>query len=116
MHVEEAGRTFEKKSLPILVIADPPVENPDDVGDRLVAFAWAGHQLVTVDVTKRTERQTLVAGIPIVKTSQPLGTLAAYLLEPQSEDGFCTWNFLDDELEKHKDLPILRIPTVIVDD
>lgn len=77
---------------------------------------YEGHQLVTVDVTKRTERKTLVAGTPIVKTAQPLGTLAAYLLEPQSEDGFCTWNFLDDELEKDKDLPILRIPKVIVED
>jgi hypothetical protein len=35
------------------------------------------------------------AGTPIVRTSQPLANLAAYLLEPQSNDGMVTWNFLD---------------------
>ena len=30
-----------------------------------------------------------------VKTTQPLGMLAAYLLEPQAEDGLCTWNYFD---------------------
>ncbi len=72
---------------------------------------YEGHQLVTAEVTKRTQRQRLAAETPIVKTAQPLGTLAIYLLEPQSEDGFCTWNFLDEELEKGKDFPIVRIPT-----
>ncbi|MFT5290688.1 MAG: dipeptidyl-peptidase-4 [Planctomycetota bacterium] len=42
IHVEEAGRTFEDRSLPLLVIADPPVTKPEDVGERLVVFAWAG--------------------------------------------------------------------------
>ncbi len=41
IHVEEAGKTFEGKVLPIMVIADPPVKDPTQVGDRLVAFAWA---------------------------------------------------------------------------
>ncbi|MGE0078170.1 MAG: M14 family metallopeptidase [Bacteroidales bacterium] len=31
----------------------------------------------------------------IVKTSQPLGRLAAYLLEPQSDDGLLYWNYFD---------------------
>ncbi len=31
----------------------------------------------------------------VVKTSQPLGRLAAYLLEPQSDDGLVFWNFWD---------------------
>ncbi|MHC5065939.1 MAG: M14 family metallopeptidase, partial [Planctomycetota bacterium] len=42
IHMEIVGETFEKKPLPILVIADPPVASPAEVGDRLVAFAWAG--------------------------------------------------------------------------
>ncbi len=42
VHTEVVGRTLEKRSLPILVIADPPVSKPEQVGDRLVAFAWAG--------------------------------------------------------------------------
>jgi hypothetical protein len=35
------------------------------------------------------------AGTLIVRTSQPLANLAAYLLEPQTNDGLLTWNFLD---------------------
>lgn len=39
---------------------------------------------------------TLPAGdVYVVRTAQPLGVLAAQLLEPQSDDGLATWNFLD---------------------
>lgn len=34
-------------------------------------------------------------GTIVIKTSQPLARLAAYLLEPQSNDGLATWNFFD---------------------
>ena len=34
-------------------------------------------------------------GTLLVRTAQPLANLAAYLLEPQSNDGLMTWNFLD---------------------
>jgi hypothetical protein len=36
----------------------------------------------------------------IVDLAQPLGNLAFYLLEPESDDGYVTWNFFDDFLEK----------------
>jgi hypothetical protein len=35
------------------------------------------------------------AGTIIIRTAQPLANLAAYLLEPQSNDGLMTWNYLD---------------------
>jgi murein tripeptide amidase MpaA len=35
------------------------------------------------------------AGTIVVRTAQPLANVAAYLLEPQSNDGLVTWNFLD---------------------
>jgi hypothetical protein len=35
------------------------------------------------------------AGTYVVKTNQPLAALAAYLLEPQSGDGYLYWNFFD---------------------
>ena len=44
----------------------------------------------------------------LVRTHQPLGALAAYLLEPASEDGVVTWNLLDRELQPHTPYPILR--------
>lgn len=52
---------------------------------------------------------TLGAGWYLVRTDQPLGTLAAYLLEPASEDGVVTWNFLDQELHAGSAYPILRV-------
>lgn len=35
------------------------------------------------------------AGTVVVRTAQPLAGLAAYLLEPQSNDGLLTWNYFD---------------------
>jgi len=35
------------------------------------------------------------AGTIVVRTAQPLANLAAYLLEPQSNDGLLTWNYFD---------------------
>ncbi len=37
-----------------------------------------------------------------VDLAQPLGNLAFYLLEPESDDGLLTWNFFDENIEKQK--------------
>ena len=37
-------------------------------------------------------RVSLPAGTWVVRTAQPLGVLAAYLLEPESDDGVVAWN------------------------
>jgi hypothetical protein len=55
------------------------------------------------------EKVTLPAGTPIVRLAQPLGLLAAYLLEPESDDGLTDWNFLDQWLEVGKPVPIRKI-------
>ena len=38
------------------------------------------------------------AGTIVVRTGQPLGALAAYLLEPESDDGLAVWNFFDRDI------------------
>jgi hypothetical protein len=45
-----------------------------------------------------------------VRTDQPLGRLAFYLLEPTSDDGLVAWNYLDDQLKDATTghYPILR--------
>jgi hypothetical protein len=44
-----------------------------------------------------------------VRTNQPLGRLAFYLLEPTSDDGLVAWNALDDQLKPGAAMyPILR--------
>jgi hypothetical protein len=67
------------------------------------------HNLSEVDVTRRDENRKVKAGTAIVRSEQPLGALAGYLLEPQAEDGLTTWNFFDDLLGDGKDFPIPRL-------
>jgi hypothetical protein len=47
----------------------------------------------------------------VVRLAQPLGRLAAYLLEPESDDGLTNWNFLDQWLEAGKPAPVRKIMT-----
>jgi hypothetical protein len=44
-----------------------------------------------------------------VPTEQPLGQLAAILLDPESDDGVATWNLLDASLRVGGAYPVLRI-------
>jgi hypothetical protein len=57
----------------------------------------------------KTETVTFPEGTRLVRTAQPLGTLAAYLLEPESEDGLVTWNFLDAYLAPGQVYPIAKL-------
>jgi dipeptidyl-peptidase 4 len=76
------------------------------------AKAFQEHKLVTVVAEARKENRRAKVGDVVVRTAQPLGTLAAFLLEPQSEDGFCTWNFFDGSLREGGDYPVLRVPAM----
>jgi hypothetical protein len=72
---------------------------------------FEGHRTVQVEGRWRTESfdTALVAGWYLLRTDQPLGVLASYLLEPASDDGVVTWNFLDRELQPGARYPILRL-------
>ncbi len=50
------------------------------------------------------------AGTLMVKTAQPLGNLAVYLLEPRSEDGLAAWKFFDGKVKAGSDFPVVRLP------
>jgi hypothetical protein len=43
-------------------------------------------------------------------TTPSRGTLLMSLLEPESEDGFATWNGFDDALARGRPYPVLRLP------
>jgi dipeptidyl aminopeptidase/acylaminoacyl peptidase len=75
--------------------------------------AFQGHRFVTVDAVSRPEVRDVKAGTFFVRTGQRLGNLAAFLLEPQSADGLCTWNFFDRGLTEGQDCPILRLPASV---
>ncbi len=75
----------------------------------VAAKAFQGHKLVTMDVKIRSAQRKLPVGAVVIRTDQPLGTLAAFLLEPESEDGLGTWNFFDAESTEGSDYPVLRL-------
>ncbi len=54
-----------------------------------------GHYTNSVKGTFVEIKKEFPAGTPVVCTSQPLGNLIAYLLEPQSDDGLLYWNYFD---------------------
>jgi len=54
-----------------------------------------GHYTNTIKGNFIKKTVEVPAGTIVVKMSQPLANLAAYLLEPQSNDGLVTWNFFD---------------------
>jgi hypothetical protein len=54
-----------------------------------------GHYTETTEGTWESEKVEFKSGTYVVRTAQPLANIAAYLLEPQSDDGLLTWNFLD---------------------
>jgi Zinc carboxypeptidase len=57
--------------------------------------AYQGHHPNRVKGEYAMETRTFPEGTFIVPTAQPLGGLAAYLLEPESDDGLLVWNFFD---------------------
>ena len=76
------------------------------------ARVFQGHRIVGLDVNVATAERRIPAGTFVVKTAQPLGDLAVYLLEPQSEDGLAAWNFFDNGLEQGSEFPVSRVLSV----
>ncbi len=79
-------------------------------GIRRSATAFQKHQLVQLETESQPQIRELRAGSVIVRTAQPLGRLAAWLLEAESCDGLTTWNFFDAMLREGGEYPVLAIP------
>jgi Zinc carboxypeptidase len=93
------------------------VERRPGRNDRLERFVvdavrrealFEGHRPSVVEGRWALHEGEMGSGWYRVRTAQPLGILAAYLLEPASEDGLVTWNLLDAELVPGRAYPILR--------
>ncbi|MDH4271574.1 MAG: M14 family metallopeptidase [Candidatus Aminicenantes bacterium] len=57
--------------------------------------SYQGHHLNQMKGDYAVEQREFPPGTIIIPTAQPLGRLAAYLLEPESDDGLLVWNFFD---------------------
>lgn len=71
---------------------------------------FEGHRPSSLEVEREPRRRQFPAGTLVVRTAQPLGRLAALLLEPESDDGFVAWNFFDDALKTGEEFPVYRVP------
>lgn len=54
-----------------------------------------GHYTNSIKGNIKSSEVEFPAGSIVVRTAQPLANVAAYLLEPQSNDGLVLWNFFD---------------------
>ena len=80
------------------------------VPDSVIALReFEGHRPVRLEGRWRTETRVLPAGSYLITTAQPLGVLAVYLLEPESDDGLVTWNQFDRVLAVGAEAPVLRV-------
>ncbi|MFO0888370.1 MAG: DPP IV N-terminal domain-containing protein [Isosphaeraceae bacterium] len=90
------------------VMLDVQVYRIDELGKR-PSRGWDPFEMQELHVTPRAESRRVPAGSLLVKTAQPLGHLAVYLLEPRSEDGLAAWRLLPG-LKAGSDFPVLRLP------
>ena len=85
------------------------VERFEIDGIKKAGRQFQGHTAITLTGKYKKESIEFPVGSIIVRAAQPLGMLAAYLLEPESDDGLTTWNFLDGYLEQGKIHPVARM-------
>lgn len=81
---------------------------------RVAPGVFEGHRNVTVEGRWQPREGETAGGWYLVRTNQQLGVLAAYLLEPASEDGVVFWNLLDRDLRRGAEVPILRVRQPLV--
>jgi hypothetical protein len=71
---------------------------------------FQGHQPVRLTGRwEATDSLALEPGTYVIRAAQPLAVLALYLLDPQSDDGLLTWNFLDQWVRPGGAYPIARV-------
>jgi hypothetical protein len=73
-----------------------------------------GHYNNSIKVEYVKEKKDIPAGSLIVRTAQPLANLAAYLLEPETDDGLLLWNYWDKYLVPQWGGAFLPYPVVKV--
>ena len=73
--------------------------------------AFQGHKETRLTGTWSTPaaRDIAAGGYVVVSASGRFGPLAAYLLEPESDDGLVDWNFFDTSLATGKPFPVIRL-------
>lgn len=81
--------------------------------------SFQGHREVRLHGSWKAEERLLPTGTVLVPMDQPLALVAAYLLEPESDDGIATWSspdgsaparrFFDRDLAPDTEFPVVRL-------
>jgi hypothetical protein len=74
------------------------------------AREFQGHREARLHGRWETAELVLPPGTFVVPGAQPWGALAAYLLEPESDDGLATWNAFGHALDRGDRFPVVRLP------
>jgi dipeptidyl aminopeptidase/acylaminoacyl peptidase len=109
---EEAVATLDRHGIALERIredveVDAEISRLDEVRRRRAGYN--GPATIEADATPREEAFRVEAGSVLVRTDQPLGTLASYLLEPQSDDNLMTHGLLGESIEAGADFPVVRV-------
>ncbi len=108
-----AADTLRRHGVRVETLREPAtldVEATVLVDVQFAGRAFQNHKLARVEGRIENRVAKVEAGSFVVDTAQPLGQLAAYLLEPLCEDGLTTWNFFDAGLAVGQAHPALRLP------
>lgn len=70
---------------------------------------FQAHRETRLSGAYESKTTTLPAGTIVIRLAQPLGRLAAYLLEPESDDGLVDWNFFDTALAAGRPAPVRKL-------
>jgi hypothetical protein len=70
---------------------------------------FQGHREVRLEGKWNERGLAIAAGSWLVPVAQPMGVVAFYMLEPESDDGLVAWNFFDSELTVGKEYPVSRV-------
>jgi hypothetical protein len=103
--LREHGVRIESLAAPVRMTVETFIVGTVTRSERV----FQGHR--EVSVTGRFERRDVdvPAGSILVRADQPLGRLAFYLLEPESDDSLATWNLLDGALEPGAVHPVMKV-------
>jgi hypothetical protein len=73
------------------------------------AQAFQGHKLVKLEGDFSSIEMRMAEGSFLVRTAQPLGALAFYLLEAESTDGIGAWGILQTVPKVGDPFPIVKL-------
>ena len=108
---EEVERKLREHGIQVVKLATPlrrSVEQLVITQVRHAGQAFQGHHATSIEGRFETRDVELPVGSLLVPTSQRLGGLVFYLLEPESDDGLTTWNFLDSVLKVGASHPVRK--------